>query len=1807
MRGLFLGLVALMVSLSLFSVPNLAGPVSDGFRLVSENDQEVVVEFVLPEYKIDELKVDKEIYNVITSTSQAYTTQVGMPYLPMFATGIAVANQGKVTCEVIKSEYSEIKLNKIFPSQKEGFVYQNITLEDNNFDGFFPETEFSSGDNFILRDFRVKPVQIKPFRYDESKETLRIYHKISFKISTDVSQSGFNELLTSGEISPAFHKVYQASILNYHRDEDLAYSPNILFIYRENGDPIFNYKLEQYTKIKRQKGYNVLSLSTGEIGSTSTSGIKNYIQNLYNGNDFKPDYLVLIGDVSGSFAIPTFNATYAMNAEGDYPYTHLQGDDLVGDIFIGRMSINNSTDLSRYVGKMRSYERFLNPIEQEYLDNMLLVADTDPSGESTINHCKFVKQISSIVNPDYTYTELYSNNPNSSSMNQAINNGIDFFVYRGYIGMSGWDPGSAQTNSHKLNHGVIITCATGNFNGTATTEAYVNLGSETDPKGGITAIGMATAHTHTSFNNSLSGGIFHGIYNLGQDTMGQALLTGKVTTHIVYSESDMTDVKQFTHWCNLIGDPSVDVYTGQPNHFTYEVSDFNPSTEELVVIAKNQENIPVNSARVTLTNQDGEISSAFSNNEGVVTFQLDPGMIEYTLTIDKDNFFPLQEQLIDNSDSYIEITSFTIDDDNEGQSNGNNNQNMEAGETVEVNFMINNLSNINYENVQAILSVNNYQIDVMEELSEISSLPGQSSSLFDSNFVLHINNNVANDTEIALVLDLTYGENETHRLYQTAQIHNGDLILTDTNLTMLGNSLEANQTATISVTIQNQADVSIENASANLVVDNAHFNVLTDDILIPLLAANQSHTLDFEISPDIDMFPGMTSECVLRVNNEVNFFQVIKFDIKFGQLGNGSPLGPDSFGYVIYDSNDIDYPECPSYDWIEIAPNNGGSGIALDIYDPDANGEGDGVGSNSTDTLDLPFQFIYYGESYNQITVCSNGFISFGENSNGEFRNWRLPGALGPNGMIAPFWDDMHMNSNSGIFSYYDSEEDYFVIQWEQMINGAANHPDEETFQIILYNPQSYPSSLNQGTAKIQYKVFNNVDNGNPGNYTPWHGNYATIGLESPCGNDGLEYTYNQNYPAGAHQLEDGMALFITTKPIILVEPQIDIAEILVHDQNNNGIYEINEEIKIGLALINKAITPLMNTSATISSSDQRISILNSNSLFDDLVANEEIFAREYFKVKLNEEINNNDTFTLHLEIQGDGGYHFYKDFNININKANLISRNFIINDYSETGNNNSIPEQGENLYLAWEIENTTNVDGYFDNVSISTSNPNLTLITSNMNNIKVKANSIQQLVFEASVLTTAPDFESIELSLAAEKDGQIILENSYTLALNTSETLIDFESEDIPLTYNLPWETGSSNYTSAYSGSNLLGTNLDYEYSNNVNSVAWTDYFEVMPTTNLTFWHKYSIESNYDGGQIIASIEGSSTNTVLIPFTGYTNENLPALGGPGFSGNQNNWTEVNMIIPNSLQGQTVRFGFRFASDSMVNDEGWFIDDITIGGSVQESFVFTGDVTLVGGDSEITATEISLAGYSLNPLYQGTYRALLPLGSHEALFSLPGYRSELIPLADITTNQMITEDVSLNYLNKPESLTHTLQDSILTLNWDYDEDSDDQLSYFHIEKKFNTGKWEVLNQTTSTTHTLELSNIGLYSFRIRANYQDDYSNYSNIVFLDYLSGTDNETNEVAFVTTLHGNYPNPFNPETNIAYTLAKATNVKLKIYNLRGQLVRNLLDEHQSSGKHKTLWNGKNNYNKAVASGIYLIRIETDSYNKTHKAILMK
>lgn len=108
-------------------------------------------------------------------------------------------------------------------------------------------------------------------------------------------------------------------------------------------------------------------------------------------------------------------------------------------------------------------------------------------------------------------------------------------------------------------------------------------------------------------------------------------------------------------------------------------------------------------------------------------------------------------------------------------------------------------------------------------------------------------------------------------------------------------------------------------------------------------------------------------------------------------------------------------------------------------------------------------------------------------------------------------------------------------------------------------------------------------------------------------------------------------------------------------------------------------------------------------------------------------------------------------------------------------------------------------------------------------------------------------------------------------------------------------------------------------------------------------------------------------------------------------------------------------------------------------------------------------------------------------------------------------------------------------------------------------------------------------------------------------YLQSTSPVANESNEVINLSLKLENYPNPFNPQTRISFTLMEDENVSLDIYNLKGQKVRTLHQGKLPLGQHSFSWNGKDDNNKKVVSGIYFTKIITDSKRESHKMILMK
>ncbi len=170
-----------------------------------------------------------------------------------------------------------------------------------------------------------------------------------------------------------------------------------------------------------------------------------------------------------------------------------------------------------------------------------------------------------------------------------------------------------------------------------------------------------------------------------------------------------------------------------------------------------------------------------------------------------------------------------------------------------------------------------------------------------------------------------------------------------------------------------------------------------------------------------------------------------------------------------------------------------------------------------------------------------------------------------------------------------------------------------------------------------------------------------------------------------------------------------------------------------------------------------------------------------------------------------------------------------------------------------------------------------------------------------------------------------------------------------------------------------------------------------------------------------------------------------------------------------------------------------------------------------------------------------------------------------------------------------------------------------------IYKKLSGGNFSLYDSTTNTYYNDEEMNISyggghhLYYYLKAKNIStgsDKYSDPTDTVDMSfsYIEWKNRiTTNQKKMTFELYQNAPNPFNPSTKIYYTLSEENLVIIKIYNILGQEVKTLVNGFLSPGLHSVIWDGRDRAGQLVPSGVYLYRIETKSFTKTIKMIMIK
>jgi hypothetical protein len=118
--------------------------------------------------------------------------------------------------------------------------------------------------------------------------------------------------------------------------------------------------------------------------------------------------------------------------------------------------------------------------------------------------------------------------------------------------------------------------------------------------------------------------------------------------------------------------------------------------------------------------------------------------------------------------------------------------------------------------------------------------------------------------------------------------------------------------------------------------------------------------------------------------------------------------------------------------------------------------------------------------------------------------------------------------------------------------------------------------------------------------------------------------------------------------------------------------------------------------------------------------------------------------------------------------------------------------------------------------------------------------------------------------------------------------------------------------------------------------------------------------------------------------------------------------------------------------------------------------------------------------------------------------------------------------------------------------------------------------------------------------------QDGSVSYYGSIAVEVTNGN-NPDIPIPQITALNNPFPNPFNPSLTIPFDLSKDGRVTIKIYNLKGQLIKNLLNENKKAANYYIVWDGKDNNGHIVSAGTYIVRMNAPEYNSSHKIVMVK
>ncbi len=1069
----------------------------------------------------------------------------GMPDLPVLSYLVAIPAYGSVELEVVALEERVLEGYDVAAARPFAFEgrEQIEAVPDASVyatDAFYPADVATVGEPGIFRDLRLVSVRVNPIRYNPVTRTLSVVERLELRLNS-TSEQGVNPKRVERPFrSAAFEPIYAAIVDNYDQLPRAEIRRGSYLVITVDD---YAAAMGSFVEWKRQRGIETTLVTLSQIGASPTNqDIKDYIQNAYDTWPNPPDYVLLVGDSTMSGSYGTMPCWYMpgvpFNHVVDHPYVELDGGDYFPDAMVGRMSVDSPTDAIVASLKVMSYERDCDGPNNDWYKNALMVAGNygaTPPPTSPRQTVLRVREM--LLDCDYAAvdTVMYPPYIAPNPIGSIIDSGVGIVNYRGWGAAQGWhypeyyvEDINALSNGNMLPMMTSFVCGTANWESWGFDpcfgEAWIRSGSPGNLKGGPVMCGPSDFNTHTRWNNAVGSGFFQGMLYEDMEHFAQALVRAKFEVWKWFIDERVGEdwVDYYFNIYSIIGDPELWMRLDSPSGFTvsHEASvDLGQNFLEINVTDLGGNVVP--GAEVILYKADEFIESRVLTGDSRVLMPM-PAETAGTVhvTVCASEFVPYTGQAaVGTPAGYVGYYGHAVDDDGSGLSSGNGDGVMNPGETIELAVTLKNYGTATVSGVGCsfdVLEHPSWVNVVTPQSATYGSIPSGGTAAGSQPFVFSVLEGCPDGEELVFLLDASGG---TRAAYESeVRITVGAPALSYYALTISGDGvLDPGETATLTVTLANDGPMGTSSVSGTLRTPASGLTAGDDagywgTIAASGMASNSTNT--FQVTAAAGVAVGHEFLLAVDLTGGDGLAQFVVFPLVVGTVTSSDPGGPDGHGYYCYDDTDSGYTEAPTYSWVELDPSYGGTGTDL------------GLGYDDMVNVALPFAFRYFGEDFGTIGICSNGNIGMGSQPEWETqpRNTPIGAPLGPAGMVAPFWDDLNPNA-AGKVLYKNLGSGRFAVEWSRVqstySDTTSGTPYLQTFELILYDQDVYPTESGDGEMLFQYHTIANADTANG----------ATVGIENLNQTDGLEYSFLRMYPDHAAALTNGRAIKFTTDP----------------------------------------------------------------------------------------------------------------------------------------------------------------------------------------------------------------------------------------------------------------------------------------------------------------------------------------------------------------------------------------------------------------------------------------------------------------------------------------------------------------------------------------------------------------------------------------------------------------------------------------------------------------------------------------------------